>query len=163
MKANIAYVPEDRLTQGLFLDCTIQENTVAASIRKYLKKGRLNYGEMYEATQVWIQKIGCNAKSPRPLIRTLSGGNAQKMVIAKWLKTVPRLLIMDEPTAGVDIGAKGEVIEIVREYASNGNGVLFISSEMSELLAVCDRIIVYCDLQRSGGDITAILNQKILK
>jgi ribose transport system ATP-binding protein len=75
-------------------------------------------------------------------VKLLSGGNQQKIVIAKWLKTEPKVLFLDEPTAGVDIGAKGEIINIIREFADLGKGVILISSELAELMAVCDRIIV---------------------
>ena len=151
MKARIGYVPEDRLTQGLFLDCTIQENTVAASIRKYLKKGRLNYREMYDATQAWIRKIGCNAKSPKPLIRTLSGGNAQKMVIAKWLNTNPALLVLNGPTVGVDIGSKADIHKILRELAEQGVGIIVISDDVSELIQNCSKILIMKNGKTAGS------------
>jgi ribose transport system ATP-binding protein len=88
-------------------------------------------------------------------VSLLSGGNQQKVVVAKWINTNPRVLVMDEPTSGVDIGTKTEILEMVREFASRGNGVLFISSELPELLAVSDRIVVlregstYRELARS--------------
>lgn len=151
MKARIAYVPEDRLTQGLFLDCTIQENTVAASVKKYLKKGRLNNREMYEVTQEWIQKIGCNAKSPKPLIRTLSGGNAQKMVIAKWLNTNPALLVLNGPTVGVDIGSKADIHKILRELAEQGVGIIVISDDVSELIHNCSKILIMKNGKTTGS------------
>ena len=109
IRYRIGYVPEDRLTQGLFLNRSIQENTTAASIRKYFVNGRVDQKMMLNDTIDWIRKIGCNAKSAEPPIRTLSGGNAQKMVIAKWLNTQPRLLILNGPTVGVDIGAKADI------------------------------------------------------
>ena len=125
MKAGIGYEPEDRLTQGLFLDRSIQDNTVAASIPKYLHRGRLDYTEMYRVTEDWIEKIGCNAPSPEPNIRTLSGGNAQKMVIAKWLNTDPKLLILNGPTVGVDVGSKSDIHAILHELAGKGEGCHF--------------------------------------
>lgn len=117
IKYKIGYVPEDRLTQGLFLDRSIQDNTVAASIQKYLVKGKLNHTEMYRVTEEWIKKIGCAAPSPKPNIRTLSGGNAQKMVIAKWLNTEPDLLILNGPTVGVDVGSKSDIHKILHDLA----------------------------------------------
>lgn len=142
MKAKIAYVPEDRLTQGLFLDRTIQENTVAASIERYMEKGRLDYKKMQDATVDWIQKIGCNAKSPKPLIRTLSGGNAQKMVIAKWLNTNPDLLVLNGPTVGVDVGAKSDIHVILHDLAGKGVGIIVISDDISELVQNCSKVLV---------------------
>lgn len=150
MKHGIGYVPEDRLTQGLFLDKSIQENTVAASISKYMKHGKLDYKEMYQITEEWIKKIGCNAQSPTPPIRTLSGGNAQKMVIAKWLNTSPKLMVLNGPTVGVDIGSKADIHGILHELASNGMGVIIISDDISELIQNCNRIIIMKNGKSSG-------------
>ena len=159
MKNKIAYVPEDRLTQGLFLDRTIQENTVAASIAGYMEKGRLNYKKMYEATAAWIQKIGCNAKSPRPLIRTLSGGNAQKMVIAKWLNTNPELMVLNGPTVGVDIGSKSDIHKILRELAGQGVGIIMISDDVSELIQNCSKIMIMKNGKTAGSISSAGLDE----
>lgn len=150
MKHGIGYVPEDRLTQGLFLERSIQDNTIAASISKYLRKGRLDYEKMYQVTQEWIQKIGCNALSPEPKIRTLSGGNAQKMVIAKWLNTNPKLLVLNGPTVGVDIGSKADIHGILHELASDGMGVIVISDDISELIQNCNRIMIMKNGKSSG-------------
>lgn len=150
MKHQIAYVPEDRLTQGLFLDCSIQENTVAASISKYLEKGGLNYKKMYQETADWIRKIGCNARSPKPPIRTLSGGNAQKMVIAKWLNTNPHLIVLNGPTVGVDVGSKADIHKILRDLANQGVGVIIISDDISELIQNCSQILVMHQGRTSG-------------
>lgn len=154
MNSKIAYVPEDRLTQGLFLDCSIQENTVAASIAKYVQKGRLNYRKMYEVTEKWIRKIGCNAISPKPLIRTLSGGNAQKMVIAKWLNTDPKLIVLNGPTVGVDIGSKADIHKILRGLAGQGVGVIVISDDISELMHNCSKILIMRN-GKAGGTINS--------
>ena len=93
----------------------------------------------------WIRKIGCNAKSAEPPIRTLSGGNAQKMVIAKWLNTQPRLLILNGPTVGVDIGAKADIHHYLHTLAADGVGVIVISDDLAELIQNCNRIIVMKD------------------
>ena len=109
IKNEIAYVPEDRRLQGLFMDKSIKENTVAASIRKYMKGGRLDEKDMQSATKRWIDEIDIKAPDMEADVSTLSGGNAQKVVIAKWLNTSPKLFILDGPTVGVDIGAKAEI------------------------------------------------------
>lgn len=150
MKAGIGYVPEDRLTQGLFLERSIQDNTVAASISKYMHRGKLDYDEMYTVTEEWIKKIGCNAPSPEPEIRTLSGGNAQKMVIAKWLNTNPKLLILNGPTVGVDIGSKSDIHRILRDLAEKGVGVIVISDDLSELIQNCNKIVIMKNGRASG-------------
>lgn len=142
VKNNIAYVPEDRLTQGLFLDRSIQDNTIAASIHKYFIKGKLDDHAMYQATMDWIKKIGCVAPSPDPAIRTLSGGNAQKIVIAKWLNTDPVLLILNGPTIGVDVGAKSDIHKILHTLAGQGIGIIIISDDLPELIQNCNSIVI---------------------
>ncbi len=138
----IGYVPEDRLTQGLFLDLSIQENTVAASISKYMRKGKVNTAIMQSDTMEWIRKIGCVASSPKAKIRTLSGGNAQKMVIAKWLNAEPEILILNGPTVGVDVGAKADIHKILHNLAEQGVGIIIISDEANEIVKNCNKIIV---------------------
>ncbi len=92
-----------------------------------------------------VKKLTIRLRSVNQPIRLLSGGNQQKVVIAKWLATKPRILIMDEPTAGVDIGTKGEIVDMIRAFAEAGNGVIIISSELPELLAVSDRVLILRD------------------
>lgn len=150
LKAGIGYVPEDRLTQGLFLDRSIQDNTLASSISKYIHQGRLDYKQMYQVTEDWIKKIGCNAPSPSPDIRTLSGGNAQKIVIAKWLNTNPKLLILNGPTVGVDVGSKSDIHSILHNLASNGMGVIIISDDLSELVLNCNKVLIMKNGKASG-------------
>ena len=145
VKNKIALIPEDRRREGLVLSHSLEQNLCLPNLEKIKRRWLSSNRKARKFSEECVRDFSVKTAGVNVPMVSLSGGNQQKIVIAKWLKTVPRLLIMDEPTAGVDIGAKGEVIEIVREYASNGNGVLFISSEMSELLAVCDRIIVYCD------------------
>jgi simple sugar transport system ATP-binding protein len=159
VRHNIAYVPEDRLTQGLFLDRSIQDNTIAASIRKYFIKGRLDDHEMYQATVDWIKKIGVVAPSPDPAIRTLSGGNAQKIVIAKWLNTDPALLILNGPTIGVDIGAKSDIHRILRKLAEQGIGIIVISDDLSELIQNCNSIIIMKNGRIAGAVNASEINE----
>jgi simple sugar transport system ATP-binding protein len=142
MDNGIAYVPEDRLTQGLFLERSILDNTMAASIKRYFLKGKLNYARMEEATDEWIKKIGVVTPSSKPPIKTLSGGNQQKVVIAKWLNTEPKLLILNGPTVGVDIGAKFDIHAMLHELAEKGVGIIIISDDLSELVQNCNQMIV---------------------
>lgn len=162
MKNKIGYVPEDRLTQGLFMTRSIQDNTVAASIARYLKRGKLDYGRMYQVTEEWIKKIGCAAPSPKPEIRTLSGGNAQKMVIAKWLNTEPGLLVLNGPTVGVDVGSKADIHKILHELVETGIGVIIISDDLNELVQNCNKLIVMQGGKTSGMIETGELNEKQL-
>jgi len=148
-----AYVPEDRLTQGLFLERSIADNTIAASITDYFKGGKLQYGAMTQAAETWIKDINIVAPSSEPLIKTLSGGNQQKVVIAKWLNTHPDLLILNGPTVGVDIGAKADIHKILHQLAATGVGIIIISDDLSELVQNCNKIIVM-----SGGSVAVELN-----
>ncbi len=142
MKNQIAYVPEDRLTQGLFLERSILDNTIAASIKTYFKKGKLDHKEMEEAADYWIDKMQVATPSAKPAIRTLSGGNQQKVVISKWLNTHPKLMVLNGPTVGVDIGSKSDIHAILHQLASDGVGVIVISDDLSELVQNCNKMIV---------------------
>ena len=146
MANKIAYVPEDRLTQGLFLERSILDNTMAASIKKYFNKGKLDYKAMEVATDDWIKTIGVATPSAKPAIRTLSGGNQQKVAIAKWLNTSPDLLVLNGPTVGVDIGSKSDIHAILHRLAKGGVGIIVISDDLSELVQNCNKMIV----MRSG-------------
>lgn len=145
IRHQIALVPEDRRREGLVLEHSVDQNVCLTNLDK-IKSGILTNNRMARAfTRECISQYNIKASGPGARISSLSGGNQQKGVIAKWLMKKPRLLILDEPTAGVDIGAKGDIIDLVRAFVADGNGALFISSEMSELMAACDRIIVLCD------------------
>ncbi len=151
----LALVPEDRREQGLVLDHSVRENLLLPLLGR-LKKGLLLDGKAAKAlSSRLIQRFAIKAVNPGRPIRLLSGGNQQKVVIAKWLGTEPDVLILDEPTAGVDIGTKSEILDMVRALADDGKAVIVISSEYPELLAVSDRILILRDgtivrdLQRS--------------
>lgn len=146
----IGYVPEDRLTQGLFLERSISDNTVAASLSEYMDKGKLNLQKIDDVTNQWIKDIGCVASSTSALIKTLSGGNAQKMVIAKWLNTHPELLILNGPTVGVDIGSKSDIHKILHKLAKTGVGIIIISDDLSELYYNCNKMIIMSNGESSG-------------
>lgn len=157
VQAGIALVPEDRRRQGLVLQHSVKENTILPSLDR-LKKGFLVDDK--KSNQTVLEKIAeLNIKTDGydKRVSLLSGGNQQKIVIAKWLSTGPKVLLLDEPTAGIDVGAKGEITEIIRKFVAQGNSVLMVSSELVELMAVCDRIIVLCK-----GKITQELNREII-
>ena len=142
VEAGIAMIPEDRLTQGLVLSHSVAENMTLPVIDRLSRFGFVQEGKERTLVADYIKQLRVKTASPQKAVRTLSGGNAQKVVLAKWLATDPLLLILDEPTAGVDIGSKTEIVEIVREFADKGRGVLVISSEPAELLALSDRILL---------------------
>jgi ribose transport system ATP-binding protein len=142
VEAGIAMIPEDRLTQGLVLQHSVADNMTLPVIDRNSRFGFVQEEKEKELVSKYIKQLRVKTASPQKAVRTLSGGNAQKVVLAKWLATDPLLLILDEPTAGVDIGSKTEIVEIVREFADRGRGVLVISSEPAELLALSDRILL---------------------
>ncbi len=143
IRHGIAYVPEDRLLQGLVMDHSIGDNIVLATQDDYLKRLRLiDRNAMHSASERWIRDMGIKTDSARKSARVLSGGNQQKVVVAKWLAAKPRILILDSPTVGIDIGAKSSLYETIRRHAESGMAILMISDEMPELLSNCDRIYV---------------------
>ncbi|XID91402.1 sugar ABC transporter ATP-binding protein [Paenibacillaceae bacterium WGS1546] len=142
MAAGIALVPEDRRVQGLVLEHSVRDN-IALTVLSKLKKGLfLDDGRGNRIAEDFVRKLSIKTDHIHKPSGLLSGGNQQKIVIAKWLAIGPDILILDEPTIGVDIGAKTEIVKIIREFADSGKSVLVISSELVELLAVSDRILV---------------------
>ena len=140
--AGAALVPENRRTQGLVLEHSLQSNLVLPSLARFARGVLMRDGAARRAAQAHIQSLRIRTDGPEKVVQLLSGGNQQKIVLAKWLERKPRLLILDEPTIGVDIGAKADLVAIVRTIADSGCAVLVISSEFEELLAMSDRVLV---------------------
>jgi ribose transport system ATP-binding protein len=143
--AGAAFVPEDRRTQGLVLDHAIKDNVILPSLAAFNRNGVISDFAARKATQDHIVGLKIRAESPEQIVRFLSGGNQQKIVLAKWLERAPKLLILDEPTIGVDIGAKADLVDTIRQAADAGTAVLVISSEFEELLALSDRLLIIHD------------------
>ena len=146
VKAGIAIVPEDRMQQGLVPDFEIWRN-ITLPVLETVSAGGLVPLQRKERERAWdaIRMLSIKANSPEILVTELSGGNAQKVTIARWLFSDVKLFLLDEPTAGIDIGAKADILKLVRELASQGKSVIVVSSEFEELLAVADRILVMRD------------------
>ena len=146
VKAGIGLVPEDRTAQGLVPDFEIWRNITLPALHGVSRLNALPVARR-ERERGWeaIRLLSIRADSPEILVRELSGGNAQKVTIAKWLFSDVKLFLLDEPTAGIDIGAKTEILRLVRQLAAEGKSVIIVSSEFEELLAVCDRILVMRD------------------
>ena len=142
LKAGIAMLPEDRLTQGLVLQHSVANNMTLPVIDRMSRFGFVQEATERDLVREYTKQLRIKVASPEKPVWTLSGGNQQKVVLAKWLATDPVLLVLDEPTAGVDIGSKTEIVEIIRELADRGKGVIVISSEPAELLALSDRILI---------------------
>lgn len=156
IKAGFALITEERRATGIFSILDIKENTVISSLRKHLKAGIcLSEASMKKDTQWSIDAMHTKTPSQTTKIRNLSGGNQQKVIIGRWLLTEPEVLLMDEPTRGIDVGAKYEIYQLILDLANQGKTVLMVSSEMPELLGVCDRIIVM-----SGGQVAGEVDAK---
>ncbi|HWQ78898.1 MAG TPA: sugar ABC transporter ATP-binding protein [Anaerovoracaceae bacterium] len=140
--AGLALVPEDRRRQGLILMHSVKQNITLPLLNRLKKYFLLDDKKANAVTAESVATFNIKTSGIGKTARLLSGGNQQKIVIAKWLITEPKVLLLDEPTAGVDVGAKGEIINLIRNFADKGNGVVLISSELAELMAVCDRILV---------------------
>ncbi|WP_159939992.1 MULTISPECIES: sugar ABC transporter ATP-binding protein [unclassified Nocardiopsis] len=150
VRGGIAYVPEDRKTLGLLLDDDIRHNTTMAALGRISRHGVLDPGlEAVEAERM-SERMRVRSHGTTQTVRTLSGGNQQKVVLGKWMFTQPDLLILDEPTRGIDVGAKYEIYLIVRQLAAAGACVLLISSELPEILGMCDRIYTMCEGRITG-------------
>jgi rhamnose transport system ATP-binding protein len=142
MQRKIALVPEDRRQQGLFMIAGVNRNISMESFAKLTDRGLLNFKRERELTNTWREKLSIKFNNQADPVDRLSGGNQQKTVLAKWLATDPDLLIVDEPTRGIDVATKAEVHRLVNQAASEGKAVLMISSELPEVLGMADRIIV---------------------
>ena len=155
--AGVALVPEDRKQQGVVLDMTIRENTGLASLHQHSRFGFLNFAVEKMQSAEMGKRLRVKAPNDLHRVGNLSGGNQQKVVLGKWLALKPRVLLLDEPTRGIDVGAKQEIYQLMDELAGQGIAVLFVSSEMEEIIGMSDRVIVMHE-----GRITGELNREEL-
>ena len=142
MNLGLALVPEDRRKQGLVIDSTVARNTTMSIQRSLTKLGLLTSTAENSSARIWASRLEVKANALDTIAGTLSGGNQQKVVLAKWLATNPRVLIIDEPTRGIDVGTKAEVHRLLSELASQGLAIVMISSELPEVLGMADRVLV---------------------
>jgi rhamnose transport system ATP-binding protein len=138
----IAYLPEDRRRHGVVLEMAVRENISLAVLKLLSRHGSFDFRREEELAEGYVQRLGIKAASTRAPVSTLSGGNQQKVALSRWLATTPAVLILDEPTQGIDVGAKGEVHELIMELAEQGVAILLISSDLSEILGMSDRVAV---------------------
>ncbi|MFT3870797.1 MAG: sugar ABC transporter ATP-binding protein [Nibricoccus sp.] len=148
--AGLALAPEDRKRDGLVLEMSVQENASLACLAQTRRFGFLSSQREEAATKPFIERFRVKTPSPRQIIRNLSGGNQQKVILAKWLAIGPKVLLLDEPTRGIDIGAKKEIYTLIEEFAREGLGVVVVSSELPEVLAVSDRVVVMCEGRKTA-------------
>ena len=140
--AGIALVPEDRKTQGLILNMNVAKNTSLANLNKVSKYGFISHKKEEKLSSEFVKKMNTQVPTSDIEVQKLSGGNQQKVVIAKWLATHPKILLLDEPTRGIDVGAKSEIYNLISDLAKQGMGIVVVSSELPEILAISDSIIV---------------------
>ena len=156
-KYKIALVPEDRRLQGLILNHSIKSNIELPNLNNYTKYSFVSDNDSIEDTKKVIEDLNIKTLDKNNLVSSLSGGNQQKVVIGKWKISDPEILILDEATAGIDIGSKGEVLDLVNSLAQEGKSIIFISSELTELLAISDRIAIV-----GNGQIKKIISKNDL-
>ena len=150
IKNGFALITEERRRSGIFGILDITENTVISSLRKYAMGPLLSDRRMKAETDRMIDAMRIKTPSKRTKIRTLSGGNQQKVIMGRWLLTDPKVFLMDEPTRGIDVGAKFEIYSLIVDLAAKGRSVIMVSSEMPELLGICDRILVMSEGSLAG-------------
>jgi simple sugar transport system ATP-binding protein len=157
IKNGVALCPEDRKAQGIVGNLTIRENIILALQARSGWFKYLNARKQYEIAQKYIELLGIATPSADQLVKNLSGGNQQKVILARWLATNPRVLILDEPTRGIDVGAKAEVQKLVLDLAEEGKSIVFISSELEEVMRISQRIVVLRDHKKAAeysGDVS---------
>ena len=153
IKAGMALVPEDRKQNGLILGLDVRTNISLTSLKSLEHLGWLSKSREADLADQYIRELSIKASSDRQLAENLSGGNQQKIVLSKWLATNPSILLLDEPTRGIDINAKNEIYKLILKLAASGMGILMVSSELPEIMAVSDRILVMAE-----GSLTAELD-----
>ena len=150
IQAGIALAPEDRKRDGLVLDLSVKDNASLACLGRTRRFGFLSPKREVAAIAPFIERFRVKTPSLQQIIRNLSGGNQQKVILAKWLAIGPKVLLLDEPTRGIDINAKKEIYTLIEEFAREGLGVIVVSSELPEILAISDRILVMCEGRKTA-------------
>ncbi len=153
VKNRIGFIPEDRKSQGLLLSMSVKQNISLPSIKKITSGGLINSKKELPIVQGFVDKFNIIVNDLNRPVSNLSGGNQQKVVLAKWLSTDPVLLILDQPTRGIDVGAKAEIYKLIQKLSEAGHAIVLISDEIQEILGMCDRIAVMHE-----GKITGILD-----
>ncbi|MCI8599469.1 MAG: sugar ABC transporter ATP-binding protein [Lachnospiraceae bacterium] len=163
VKHGIGYLSEDRKRYGIVVDKTIAENSTMASLEHFMKGAFIDKKRENEVAQQYVETLKTKTPGVDQLVVNLSGGNQQKVVIAKWLVRNCDILIFDEPTRGIDVGAKSEIYQLMNELVAEGKSIIMISSEMTEILRMSDRIVVMCEGRKTGElDISEATQERIM-
>lgn len=160
VEAGIGYLSEDRKRFGLNIGLSVADNTVMANLEQFMRGPVVDEQKVQREAEKYIDQLALKTPSVAQLVRNLSGGNQQKVVIAKWLVRDSEILIFDEPTRGIDVGAKSEIYKLMNELAAEGKSIIMISSEMPELLRMSDRVIIMCEGNVTGEIDIAEANQE---
>jgi len=158
----IGYLSEDRKRYGLIVDKSVEENTVISSLNDFVKGFFIDKAKSKEVSQKYVESLKTKTPGVSQLVKKLSGGNQQKVVIAKWLVRNSDILIFDEPTRGIDVGAKSEIYALMERLAKEGKSIIMISSELPEVLRMSDRVIVMCEGRITGILDIAEANQEVI-
>jgi len=158
----IGYLPEDRKTQSIFNTLTVKDNITVSNIKKYSDFSFIRKFKEINASNEYIQRLNIRTPSVYQMVVNLSGGNQQKVVLSRILDVKPKIMILDEPTRGIDVGAKAEVHQTIKELAGSGIGIMLISSEMPEILRIADRIITMRNGEITGDYIRDEVDQEVL-
>ena len=150
IRKNVALVPEDRKLMGLNQVMNVTENSTMCIDKNISKFGFINEREGKALTSKMVKKLSIKVQGLKQVVESLSGGNQQKVVLAKWLLTETEILLFDEPTRGIDVGAKAEIFELINLQVMQGKAALIISSEMQELVGIADRVLVMCEGTLTG-------------
>ncbi|HKJ67100.1 MAG TPA: sugar ABC transporter ATP-binding protein [bacterium] len=162
IRAGIGLVPEDRALEGLILGMSVSKNISLANIQNVERSGFVNSRIENKLAAKYIDQLDIRTPSPQQIVEYLSGGNQQKVVIAKWLATNPRILMLDEPTRGIDVNAKNEIYRLISELANTGLGLIVVSSELPEILSIADRIMVLSEGRKTGEFRQAQASEEVL-
>ena len=156
-KYGMAFITKERKKVGLFMRLTVGENIVSGNLRKFSKRSLINFKKANENSNYYKERFNIKAPSLKTPVMSLSGGNQQKVMLAAWFTSNPKILFVDEPTRGIDVGTKEQIHKLIRELAANGVGVLMISSDLPEILGASDRVLVMYE-----GQVTGILDNRDL-
>ena len=163
VKCGIGYLSEDRKRYGIVVDKTVAENSTMASLESFMSGLFIDKKKENQIAQQYVETLKTKTPSVDQLVVNLSGGNQQKVVIAKWLVRNCDILIFDEPTRGIDVGAKSEIYQLMNELVAEGKSIIMISSEMTEILRMSDRIVVMCEGRKTGElDIAEATQERIM-
>ena len=164
VKNGICYLSEDRKRYGLMLDKSVSDNTTISSVDDFIKAGIISDAKMRASSAEFNQKLRTKTPSMEQLLKNLSGGNQQKVIIARWLMKNSDIFIFDEPTRGIDVGAKSEIYRLMEDLAAEGKSIIMISSELAEVLRMSDRILVMCEGRKTGElDIAEATQENIMQ